>query len=229
MNPAVFPVLWICFCVFVLVLCGFASTTKSEKYIKLLPTKELSWAFTAGFAVFVIAQPFLIFPDLLGGSSETLSQVLNLSLAVVGLVITTSTGIAVATSWRALDNAKDADAHATEALLEYQNIRRDLDRKILSQSAYLEALNARFQYMHDPDCLEFRVAEGYCDALLAPSETAKVRTIEAINDVPNYADIAEKIFRFKNQENFLHRYFLEVSEDRQISRHIRAKFSTLVS
>lgn len=223
------PILWLSFCVFILVLSVFASTTKSQKYVKLLPTRELSWSFTAGLSIFVLAQPFLVFPQLLDGSSEALSQVLNLSLAVVGLVITTSTGIAVATSWRALDNAKDADKHATEALGEYKQIKSDLDLRILSQSAYLEALNARFQYMHDPNSLEFRVAKGYCDALLAPNDFARLRTIEAINGISTYAKVAQRIFRLKHQENFLHQFFLRISEDTSLDRDVRNNFSKLLS
>lgn len=229
MLESLLTVMWLCLCVFVLVLCVVAAFRKDPNSSEASPLKSYLKALSAGLSLFVLAQPFLIYPDVFTGDNEVLAQVLNLSLAVIGLVITTSTGIAVATSWRALDNAKDADAHATEALSEYRQIKGDLERRILTQSAYLEALNARFQYMNSPESLEFRVAQGYCDALIAPNEVTKVRTIEAINDVSDYAFVAEKIFRFKHQENFLNRYFATIADDANIARSSRQKFSQLIA
>jgi hypothetical protein len=218
---------WLCFwfglCVFLILICS----SKEQKYFSILPSKELSWAFAAAVIVFSLFQPFVVFPNLLSGTSEAFSHVANLALAVIGLVITTSTGIAVATSWKALEDAKSADRHATKALGEFVELKSELDRQILSHSAYLEALSVQSKYNDDKDSLEYRIATGYCDALLSPDESSRRETLAAINSVSEYAKTAGRILQFSVQRNNIREYFISITKDPNESLAMKSMFGKL--
>jgi hypothetical protein len=70
-----------------------------------------------------------------GSSAPDATSIVNLGLGVVGLVITALTGMALATSWRALDDSAKASKRANSVVDQYSNMVDDLSMI----SVYLEA------------------------------------------------------------------------------------------
>lgn len=202
---------------------------KDGKKFFILSSNNVAWGVISGLLFFFFFQPFLLFPNFLAGSSTVLGDIINLGLGVIGLVITASTGIAVATSWRALDDARRADDHATSALSEYLQVRKNLEGIILTHSAFLEASNVRSELDSEKDSLEYRVADGFCDALIASNEASRREAIYALSKDDQYSSVARKIFNLSLQENAIHVYLKSIIRDPSLPDNQRNMLSDLIS
>jgi hypothetical protein len=178
------------------------------------------------FGSTIVVLELLPFVSPISSSSGT-SDLVSLSMGLIGLVITALTGMALSSAWRAKDQAEEAKIAASDALKEVVRRDRDFHASSVLQLARIEALELKLKFTGGPKYrLQATLANLLATAFAASSDKERIAILSRIAQ-------DEKLYRAFTRYGLdgagIYDYLMLLSRSDEMSKHDRRNILKLLT